>query len=199
MSAPAAGVLTSWGLRPSIVFPPHRRCVIACTTLLSLVEGEVARFFNLSEHQQRLARGTHTAAPHLALGLIRGDSSRSAPPERAHQGAGNRGEPLLLSQPNNVLSALSFRFRTRKHIDNRHHTGVYHTTRRYHRNALPPRRRVGPEAASSSRAARACCAGRCLASYILHSLWFPAQAPDIVGLLPRDPAECPSIPRQLYM
>ena len=73
------------------------------------------------------------------------------------------------------------------------------TTRGDHRNALPPRRRVGPEAAPSSRAARACCAGRCLISYILHSLWFPAQAPDIVGLLPRDPAECPSIPRQLYM
>eukprot|EP00964_Phaeocystis_antarctica_P060732 scaffold36217_cov41-Phaeocystis_antarctica.AAC.2 len=76
------------------------------------------------------------------------------------------------------------------------------TTRSHHRNALPPRRRVRPEAASSSRAARACCAGRCLASYILHSLWYPEQAPDIVGLLPKDPrnpAKCPSIPRQLYM
>ena len=52
------------------------------------------------------------------------------------------------------------------------------TTRSDHRNALPPRRRVGPEAASSPRAARACCAGHCPASYILHCLWFPAQAPE---------------------
>ena len=59
---------------------------------------------------------------------------------------------------------------------------------------------VGPEAAFSSPS-RASLLRWPLPRliYILHSLWFPAQAPDIVGLLPRDPAECPSIPRQLYM
>ena len=98
------------------------------------------------------------------------------------------------------LTALAIFFRFLGHGNTSTTARVYiNTTRSDHRNALPPRRRVSPGAASSSRAARACCAGRCLVSYIRHSLWFPAQAPDIVGLLPRDPAECPSIPRQLYM
>ena len=48
-------------------------------------------------------------------------------------------------------------------------------TRSLHDDAWAPRQLLPP-----SRAARACCAGRCLVSYILHSLWFPAQAPDIL-------------------
>eukprot|EP00964_Phaeocystis_antarctica_P162725 scaffold137576_cov72-Phaeocystis_antarctica.AAC.2 len=79
-----------------------------------------------------------------------------------------------------LTHASFFRFRTRKHFDNRHHTGVISTpheaitgTRSLHDDAWAPRQLLPP-----SRAARACCAGRCLASYILHSLWFPAQAPE---------------------
>ena len=71
-------------------------------------------------------------------------------PNNSAPGVGERRESWRAS-----LTHASFRFRTRKHIDNRHHTGVISTTRSEHRNALPPRRRVGPEAASSSLPSRA--------------------------------------------
>ena len=66
----------------------------------------------------------------------------AAPQERAQGIAESLSHPCLFSFQD-----------TETH--RQHHTGVISTTRSEHRNALPPRRRVGPEAASSSLPSRA--------------------------------------------
>ena len=117
----------------------------------------------------RASGGGRTSAARaqaLLLGLIRGDCSRSAPPdaEGAHQGAGNRG-----AKQRPLSSLFSFQD-TETHRQQAPHGCIsHHTKRSPERAPSTTTRRWAPRQLFPPRAARACCAGRCLASYIYYT------------------------------